>query len=197
MKNKIVLTGFFFVLMAALPLFFAVSRTGSGASQAAEPAEQELETLRAGGTRDPAAAVAALCEPSFSDEAIKAAAVIQRTNEAAGHIDNNSGEISDKELYERAKVIYDSVTEILQYSGKPVRIPSSPCSNGFTSASDDYEYLEAVASPWDAFSPLYDASLVCEGVSMNGIAYLCGKGLSAEEALIRYLPRLEIRELTR
>lgn len=193
MKNKIILTAFFFVLMAALPLSFAVNRTGSGSSGESEASKTGQNPQTDGYNQDPAAATAALCKPSFSDEAIKAAAIIQKTNIISGQVENISNDISDKELYNRVKSIYNSNTEILFHSDKPVCIPWSPCSNGFTSASEDYDYLEAVASPWDAFSPLYDGYLDCKGVSMNGISYLCSHGLSAEEALSWYLPNLQIK----
>lgn len=183
MKNKIILISLFFILMAGLPLSFTLysARTSPEKPQNEENHDSE------------AAAAAKLCESGFCDEAIKAASVIARTNTAAGRLsEKNKNDISDKELFNRVKDIYYSDNEILSYSGKPVYIPASEASNGSTQNASSLDYLEEVASPWDVFSGSYSESLSCEGVSMSGIDYLCRMGLSAEEALLWYLPKLEI-----
>ncbi len=187
MRNKIIFISLFFVLMAGLPLSFTIygTQTSSEKSQTEPSADSET------------AAAARLCESNFCDEAVKAAAIIARTNAAAGSgSGQNADNISDKELYNRVKSVYYSDKEILSYSGKPVFIPASSCSNGSTEKSSSLEYLDGVASPWDAFSENYSGSLSCEGVSMSGIDYLCKKGMSAEEALLWYLPMLKIESDT-
>ncbi len=183
MRNKLIFISLFFILMAGLPLSFTLHGTQTS------PEKPQTET-----TADfEAVAAAELCGSGFCDEALKAAAIIARTNSAAGRSTAESADnISDKELYDRVRSIYYSDKEILSYSGKPVFIPASMSSNGSTENSSSLEYLDEVASPWDAFSENYSESLCCEGVSMNGIDYLCRCGMSAEEALLWYLPRLKI-----
>ena len=183
MRNKLIFISLFFILMAGLPLSFTLygTQTSPEKPQTEQSADSEAE------------AAARLCGSGFCDEAVKAAAIIARTNAAAGSgSGEGAGDISDKELYERVKKIYHSDKEILSYSGKPVFIPASSCSSGSTEKSSSLEYLDGVASPWDAFSENYSGALSCEGVSMSGIDYLCRTGMSAEEALLWYLPRLRI-----
>lgn len=166
------------MMMAVLPLGFTANPNAPSKSVGKSSAEPHI------------AAVAALCDSGFCDEAIRALAVLEKTNAAAGQAAADGSNISDKEIYSRAERIYNSNNEILTFEGKPVAIPAGVCSNGFTEADGGVEYLEATASPWDAFSKRYSKSLSCRGVSADGINYLCQSGLSAEEALGWYLPKL-------
>ena len=190
MKYKIMMIVIFFLFMAAVPLSFVINNTGTSSyqQQTSEKLEEKPDE------KEIILRTASLCRDDFSDEAIKAAAIICRTNEVSGKSygsdDNNN---SNLELYKRVEGIYNSNSEILCNNGEPVPVPCSLCSDGSTVKSGDYPYLEAVASPWDAFSELYDSKSECTGVSLNGVSYLCGKGLSAEEALLWYLPKLEIK----
>lgn len=181
MRIKAVFIVLFFMLMAALPI--GLMAKSPSKNTAATEKTNEAEVIL----------TANLCEMSFCDEAIKAVAIIQRTNsvldkKSYGKPQNNS----DKELLDRVGQIYNSNTEILIHKNKPVSVPLSSCSNGFTVKDKRYPFLEEVASPWDCFCKSYSESLSCAGVSINGINYLCQKGLSAEEALKWYLPKLSI-----
>ena len=89
-------------------------------------------------------------------------------------------------------VNYYSEKEILTIGGKPAAVPCCPSTNGYTEATQTYPYLRAVASPWDAFCAYRDSGQACVGVSLNGLDWLCRHGLSAEEALLWYLPGMEI-----
>ena len=99
---------------------------------------------------------------------------------------------ADAALAARVKSIYYSEEEILTLGGKPAAVPCCPSTNGCTEASQTYPYLRAVASPWDAFCAYRDSGQACVGVSLNGLDWLCRHGLSAEEALLWYLPGMEI-----
>lgn len=187
MKDKILMICLFFLLMAAIPLCLIVQNRGTGSEKSPSGSVSSSDRL--------AARTAALCDRSFSDEAIKAVAVIQNTNAAAGVNDENiTDDISDTELLERIKAILPSEPALLTFNGKAAFIPVSASSNGNTQGSEEYVYLEGVASPWDYFSASYDADAVCEGVSLNGIKILCEKGLSAQDALRYYLPKLEMTD---
>lgn len=185
MKHKILMILLFFICMAAVPLGFIVKygQTSSAAAKQTAPSESRISensgVLKA----------LALCSEDFDDETIRAICILQRTNQAAGNTDSENSDFnSESELYKRVKTIYNSNKEILLFQNKPYALPCSPCSNGFTEATEDVPYLSAVASPWDCKSDLYDESLHCQGVSINGVRHLCGQGLSAEEALLWYLP---------
>ena len=186
MKVRIILAGVFFLLMAALPIgFLAENRASAGKQTTTEKTSYAEQAV---------AATAALCEAADSDEVIKAVAILQKTNAAVKKLPDTADYHSDNELYKRVNRIYHSNIEILSYQNKPVYIPCAPCSNGFTEADGNTPYLEAVASPWDCFCAQYRKDLCCEGVSVNGVRALCRRGLSAEEALLWYLPRLSIKE---
>lgn len=179
----------FFLCMAAVPLSLMTKNDGKPHVENILPATIATEMS----DKDMIAAATALCNEDFSDEAIKAVAIVVKTNVLAkGEMTDSANNNSNSELYERVKQIYLSNKEVLTLDNQPVAVPCSVCSNGFTNQSKDKTYLQAVASPWDCFSGEYNESLVCEGVSVNGVRYLCDKGLSAEEALLWYLPRFSV-----
>lgn len=188
MKIKVMFAVLFFLLMAAMPIGFMAKAPKSGDALQESSDEKEI------------AQTAALCEESFCDEAIRAVAIIQKTNASIEKNGDNSADgnnyNSDSELYKRASKIYNSNKEILLYKNKAVAIPFSSCSNGFTQPDKRYPYLEAVASPWDCFSEKYSEAQLCSGVSVSGIDYLCKKGMSAEDALKWYLPKLSAADDT-
>lgn len=181
MKTKICMLTLLFILMAAIPLILAVN------SAKIEPSAPQKQTDENAAI----SAAAALCDENSGEEVIKAAVILVKTNFSAGEIVKVDDNNSKKELIERVAAVYHSKKEILTYQGKPVAIPFSKCSNGFTE-SGEAEYIEAVASPWDCFDKEYQAGLSCRGVSISGIKTLCGMGLSAEKALKWYLPKVAI-----
>ena len=181
MKTKICMLTLLFLLMAAIPLVLAVK-----SAKIAPSAPQSLTDENAA-----ICAAAALCDENSTEEAIKAAVILVKTNFSAGETVKADVNNSNKELIEKVAAVYHSNKEILTYRGKAAAIPFSECSNGFTEKGEA-EYIEAVASPWDCFNKGYRADLICRGVSISGIKTLCGMGLSAEEALKWYLPELAI-----
>ena len=190
MKDKILMTGLLFVLMAALPLGFI---TNNSRSSGKKPSDTENSTL-ASNRNAIISKAAAYCENGFCDEAMRAIAVIARTNGKAADSqslqdDNNS----DTELYKRLEKFYLEDNSLLCSKGKPVEIPVCKCTGGFTSASQELEYLSSVASPWDCFSTNRGISGDFQGVSAYGINYLCENGMSAEDALKWYLPKLGLQ----
>ena len=98
---------------------------------------------------------------------------------------------SDSELKERVEAINNSDSELL-WHGEKHFIPCSPLSGGATQTDSDYPYLRSVASPWDCLDEKYGENADCAGVSMRGVNYLCGRGFTAEESLLHYLPDFTI-----
>ena len=189
MRNKLVFVSLFFLLMASLPLRLLSPGAASPLklstvdnTKSDKPSEEEAIL-----------SVARLCDDSFSDEAVTAVAILQKTNAAAGMAMEpaKDGDVSPERL-QRVKKLYRSCRYILTYQGKPVPVPLTTCTSGNTTASPQYPYLEAVASPWDAFCETYDGNT---GVSLNGIRCLCDMGMSAEEALQWYTPKLDMSPL--
>lgn len=147
----------------------------------------------------------ALCKEKFSDETIKAIAILINTDFDVKpdyfDLDNNEVFISEedlnnseKEYYSKIKNIVNSADKkILTFNNEKVFIPYSEISCGYTLESEDFKYITSVASPWDCFSQSYDNNCECVGVSINGLDYLCQNGASAEKALKWYLPKFEIK----
>lgn len=96
-------------------------------------------------------------------------------------------------FFEELKTLYSENEYILLYDNKQVAIPMVPQNGGFTATSDEYPYIESVASPWDTFSNNYIRGAIYPcGVSIYGIEYLCRQGLNWQEALMWYLPSFTI-----
>lgn len=148
---------------------------------------------------------AAICNENFSDEAIKAIAILINTDYEVKpeYFDLENKEVyfskdgidnSDKEYYSKIESIVNSMDKkTLSVKNEKVFIPYSKISCGYTLKSEDCKYITSVASPWDCFSQEYDENAECIGVSVNGINYLCQNGASAEQALKWYLPEFEIK----
>lgn len=202
MKDKFLMVGLFFLLMATLPLviFGKNVRTSPTKNSKADKTVQtsaatpdEVAATSYAMTEEAAAAsVASLCKSDTCDEAVRALCILCKTNLEAGAEVAGGGTVTDSELLERVRAIYDSNNEILTDAGQPVAVPSVMCSNGVTEKSAEYPALEAVASPWDAFEKETDRTAGSVGVSIRGVCYLCSQGMTAEEALQWYLPKLQI-----
>lgn len=148
---------------------------------------------------------AAICNENFSDEAIKAIAILINTDYEVNpdyfdledkeiYLSENTLDNSQKEYYSRVEELVKSMNKKnLTVKNERVFIPYSQISCGHTLDSEDCEYITSVASPWDCFSQSYDENAECIGVSIIGINYLCQSGASAEQALKWYLPEFEIK----
>ena len=181
MKMKICMLTLLFLLMAVIPLVLAIQTVKNAPSAPRDPTDESAAV----------SAAAALCDENSGEEVIKAAVILVKTNLSAGEAVKTDDYNSNTELLEKVAAVYHSNKELLTYQGKPVAVPFAKCSNGVTEKGGA-EYIEAIASPWDCFSQEYLPDSSCSGVSMNGIKTLCGMGLSAEEALKWYLPKLTI-----
>ena len=183
MRDKILMIILFFVLMAAIPLcFIANNATQNGMiDQKSEKPDPYISY------------VAELCDEDYCDEALKAMAIIAKTNSRlGGKLRSKTNNNSDLELYKRIKSLSSKENIIISIDNKQTEIPVSKCSNGNTVAPSESSGLTAVASPWDHFSPNFDPEAECVGVSADGIDYLCKNGMSAEDALRWYLPNSKI-----
>ena len=185
MRDKILLIILFFVLMAAIPLGFIVNNESRNEKTARKSEEKD--------TFDPYIAEAAeLCDEDFCDEALKAMAIIAKSNrKPGGKSPSNTNNNSNLELYKRIETYCSANDIIISINNKQTEIPVSKCSNGNTVSSTDNKDITAAASPWDCFSPSYSNDAECVGVSADGIEYLCENGMSAEEALRWYIPNIE------
>ena len=182
MRDKILMIILFFVLMAAIPLcFIANNATQNGMiDQKSEKPDPYISY------------VAELCDEDYCDEALKAMAVIAKTNSRlGGKLRSKTNNNSDLELYKRIKSLSSKENIIISIDNKQTEIPVSKCSNGNTASSPDNKHLTAAASPWDCFSPSYSNDAKCVGVSADGLEYLCENGMSAEDALRWYIPNIE------
>lgn len=146
---------------------------------------------------------AALCNENFSEESIRAAAILISNNYSVKpndfdltdkniFLDEKYVDDSNKDYYSKVKKVVNSLEELsITADNKSIFIPYSTVSSGYTLNSDESNYIVSVASPWDCFSSEYSNDSKCIGVSIYGINYLCSNGTSAEEALKWYLPKLQ------
>lgn len=185
MKDKFLLIFSFFLLMASLPLLLTVHYTRtSPAVGTKDEAEKESAAL---------SYMASLCREEDSDEMLRAVAIILKSNDMAGEALPNAAHTGAAPSFkERVQSVYHSNLEILAYQDKPAAVPVCQSSGGVT-AKGDRPYLCAAASPWDAFDST-DSREGCTGVSLNGLRHLCALGLTAEEALRWYVPRLQVTQ---
>ena len=182
MREKILMIILFFVLMAAIPLcFIANNATQNGMiDQKNEKPDPYISY------------VTELCDEDYCDEALKAMAIIAKTNSKLnGKLRSKVNNNSEIELYNRIKSFCSKIDIIISINNKQTEVPVSKCSNGNTASSPDNKHLTAAASPWDCFSPSYSNDAKCVGVSADGIEYLCENGMSAEDALRWYIPNIE------
>lgn len=203
MKEKIIALILMFILMALLPFAAAKcsdNNTSTSTMSTADTPKKPAENEDYGKTL--CALLAAKYDKSYSTEALKALAIILNTNYKVNPNsfsdedylieENTSG--SMKEIYSQIKKAADYAKEkTLCINRKALYIPFSPVSNGATVQSDDYSYLQSVASPWDCYCSDFSEDAKCVGVSINGVNYLCKNGATAEDALLWYLPEFEIK----
>lgn len=205
MKVKSISLLFMLIFMAVLP-FVAAKCTpnitnfhGTSTADIATKGNktQDKETVLCG-------LLAAVYDEDYSDETLKAIAIILNTNYKA---DKSSFNLNDSKIYiskenadKKIKDNYDKIEKAVNSAKelyitknkKHLYIPYSICSNGKTFSSDKYDYIKGVSSPWDCYSKNFSSNNRCEGVSLDGIDYLCKCGETAEEALSWYLSDFEI-----
>jgi hypothetical protein len=206
MKAKVISIFLMLAFMAVLP--FVAAKFTSGKAESPTSSQDTAVSSDTDNTSDDnldkeeilCGLVAAQNPESYCDEAIKAMIIILNTNynydstnfdlnNSNVYISKDSLDNSNKELYSKIEELVNSAKELYLYNNDKIcYIPFSKCSNGSTIKSEDYDYLCAVASPWDCFSSNYTEDLQCEGVSLDGVNYLCEQGLSAQEAISWYLP---------
>lgn len=96
---------------------------------------------------------------------------------------------SDNLLQELTEIYNNGIYE-LRYKDNIVYIPLVVSCPGYTVTSDEYPYIQAIASPWDTF--VDNKGSEC-GISLFGIEYLCKNYKDAESTLRWYLPEFEIK----
>lgn len=179
MKRKIAVFSLLLIVMAFIPAII-VCRDNQRFDSTADNSNNEIIAL-----------AAELCEDDFCDETVRAMVILANTDYPTVKASNDN---SDKEYYSLAKQYYNSVRELyIQKGGQKMYIPYAESSNGATVSDEKYPYLIPTASPWDCLESDFDKSIVCAGVSLRGVDYLCRRGFSAEEALLHYLTGFEIK----
>ena len=208
MKEKLIVLVVLLVIMAMLP-FIAVKCNDS-----------KNNIIKTSSTKDSVIAkttsltntdkilcglVAGQYKNDYCEETMKAIAIIISNNyqispDSFDTEDKNvcifeaDADSSVKEIYPQIINCVNSVKEItVKFDNTEKLIPFSDISNGVTNKNNSYEYLTAVASPWDRYSNIYNENSECTGVSLNGVDYLCKNGYSAIDALKWYLPQAEIK----
>lgn len=205
--KKILACSLLLVLMALLP-FTAVmcsSDTDKSKNRLTSSTGKSINDTKSSDNNEILVGLtAALCNENFSDEAIKAIAILLNTDYEVNpdyfDLENKDVYLSKDEIDNSVKEYYSRVESIVKSMGKKSLttnnekffIPYSQSSCGYTLDSKECEYIKSVASPWDCFSKSYDESSQCVGVSIDGINYLCKNGASAEQALKWYLPEFQI-----
>lgn len=205
--KKILACSLLLVLMALLP-FTAVKCSGNSDKNKNRLTSSTGKTINDKKISDNneilVGLTATLCNENFSDEAIKAIAILLNTDYEVNpdyfdledkevYLSKNEIDNSEKEYYLKVEKIVNSMErKSLTVNNEKFFIPFSQSSCGYTLDSKECEYIKSVASPWDSFSKSYDESSQCVGVSINGINYLCNNGASAEQALKWYLPEFQI-----
>lgn len=197
MKQKFIFICIFLVIMALLP--FTVVKCSFHDNAVSSAIATSDSVVNNDKTKILYGLVAALYDDSYCTETVRAITIILNTNYDISTFDLTDEKIylpenklsgSKKEFYGEIKKIVNSNMEFyLSKNGEKLYIPYCVTSNGFTVQDN---YLRPVASPWDCFSNDFDENIVCSGVSLNGIDYLCKNGMNAEEALLWYLPDFEI-----
>lgn len=206
--KKILACSLLLVLMALLP-FTAVkcsSDTDKGKSRLTSSKGKTINDTKSSDNNEILVGLtSAICNENFSDEAIKAIAILINTDYKANpdyfDLENKEVYLSKDEINNSLKEYYSRVERIVNSMDKKTLtadnenffIPYSQSTCGYTLDSTDCEYITSVASPWDCFSKSYDENSECIGVSINGINYLCKNGAGAEQALKWYLPEFEIK----
>lgn len=144
---------------------------------------------------------AAYYQKDMANEALKAVCLICRNNLK---VEKNPSLLSDSDMKAKWQSAYsESLAEIqkaaeetekyaITYKGKSVFIPLSYSSQGYTATSDEYPYLQSVASPWDKGASDFDKNNKCYGISILGLTHIIKQGEDYKTALLWYLPDFEI-----
>ena len=216
MRIKVIFIIAFLLTMALLPIFITrcsvknpsvTAFSTSDEIAATQPSEiqmQPKENKSELGEAELCGLVASNYDESYSQETLKALAVILYTNYKANSesydltdkevcIKESDADSSLKENYDKIKAAVSSVyKKTLCTNGKAFFIPFCSFTNGKTYETSDYPYLTAVASPWDCYAGNAESSEYY-GVSLYGLNFICSQGCTYEEALLWYLPDFEIR----
>lgn len=199
MKTRIPAIILLLIFMAVLPFAAAITaKTNNKTSKSSNTAAIEKSKSAAASGTDTddelicLNLISSIIKDDYCDEALKAIAILVNTNYKARPSEYDEYNNSDTEISDSIKAAYKKAEkQTLLFENTEVYIPYSRCSNGST-YDGDYTYLSPVASPQDCFSEEYSDDIICCGVSLDGINYLCSNGMNAEQALLYYLPKLEL-----
>lgn len=205
MKGKII-SGFFLLAMMAFLPFISINFVKGHSLETAKP-QTNTKSEKTKDTNDILTGlVAAKYKDNYCDETLKAITIILNTNYKVNQklfdLTKKEDYLSEKdfnnsfnEQYDKIRTIVNSVNETtIVFNNKLQIIPYSETSNGKTITDKNYEYISAVASPWDCYLDTYNENNHCLGVSLSGLNYLCNNGFNYKKALLWYLPDCTINE---
>lgn len=128
----------------------------------------------------------------YSDEALKAIAIILNSNYKAGKKLKSTNKTDfikkhGKDNYSKIEKTIDDVKDIcITYKDKPAPVPYCYLSGGNSERSAKHPFIKTAACPWDLLNKEYDGSHP-DAVSLNSINKLCENGYSYAEALAVYI----------
>ena len=209
MRQKIIFIIVLLLIMATLPLAISKNFTQNTLKQtifakSEQSGNKDIKT-KDFSEESLCSLVAALYREEYSEEALKAMAIILHTNyktkpESFDFNDTNvflPENKADNSLKENFNIIRAAVNEVydktLCQNDKAFFIPYSYLSDGTTKTDDEFPYIQSIASPWDCYSNEYDEDNYCVGISLYGLNYLCENGYDYSSALKWYLPDFEIK----
>lgn len=152
--------------------------------------------------------VFAYYDNSYNEETVKAISKIVVNNYEINkniNTDDKNVFINEQDMKKECGESFDTIYKKIEsaiseasstkflYNKKQVYIPACKYTNGQTATSDQYPYLDSVASPWDTLNSNYTPTTTAVyGVSIAGVDRLIKNGDTVDEALKWYLPQIEI-----
>jgi len=149
-------------------------------------------------------AVASVYNTKWNNDTIKAAAILANTNllsEQSGLLKIKTVDELKQQWPNDFDAVYKKIVESaddagnkkLVFNDEIKYIPYISLSSGETITSQEYPYLQIIASPWDVMMRnAGDIDSKACGVSLSGIDYLISQGANVEDALLWYLPEFDI-----
>lgn len=209
MKKLTVLLSLLLIL-AAVPLiaFFGSSSVKKTSSEGISENNVKTEITENFSTEPAIMYAAFYYSDALEPEAVKALCLICQNNCSADKdflMDSKNflNESSMKEKWKQSysenlnklKTAFNSVKNMkITYNGKEVFVPLFYASDGKTATSDEYPFLQSIASPWDKISTEYSKNSKSLGVSVNGVNHIIKQGVDFTTALLWYLPDFEIKQ---
>lgn len=208
MKKLTVLLSLLLIL-ATVPLtaFFGSSPVKKTSSEGIIENDVKTEKAEESSAESAIMYAAVYFSDALEPEALKALCLVCQNNcradkdflkDSKNYLSESSMKEKWKQSYSdnfiKLKTAFDAVKNMkITYKGKEVFIPLFYASDGKTATSDEYPFLQSIASPWDKISTEYSKNSNSLGVSVNGVNHIIKQGADFSTALLWYLPDFEIK----